>query len=386
MFILQSDHQKGSRRKIRRRSTKKRKKEKSSTQVAKKDNIPNLAIEDIGTDNKLDVVSKPFFENYNERLFQKECHELVKIALESNNSEIIDHVIVLALGRMVHIGIRNDNPKILLEVLNHGKEIKINDIRDNLFNSLSKGFFSLAWFHYSFDLATKSLEAINMIQNPRKIPHKVLEANIDFFEHPESQRSPELLTNFALLLETACGKLGRIDLFIQAARSLLRISGYEILQAMQCSLDQTFQLWEKTADTRLIEHALTITELLVTRTTLSDEKTHEKRNSHLESLVNKLIEATINITDPDLLERALKVTQWITDEDIQNKSVLRIVTQLSLLGHSTEDSALLDRAKELIDSDSLAQKSESLDEEKVRDFIRDLDDKLLKWEQKVNKV
>ncbi|MHA2500259.1 MAG: hypothetical protein ACXAEL_11890, partial [Candidatus Hodarchaeales archaeon] len=162
--------------------------------------------------------------------------------------------------------------------------------------------------------------------------------------------------------------------------SMLKITGPKLLlKAMYLTLDLSFELWRISRDPRLIEHVINVTEILGGRS-LGEEKLISKRNAYIESVTKKLIRTSTESSDVDLLEKALAISSWITEEDQRKIVVSRIVTQLSLLGFAEQNSLFLEKAKAIIEAPS-QQTSVKAEELGVQDFVRELDSSLLKWER-----
>lgn len=201
-----------------------------------------------------------------------------------------------------------------------------------------------------------------------------------FFERFGGLSSEKEMIAFSSLLGKICVRIDRTDIFLATVASLLKISGPgPFLKAMQQALAQSFELWWLSRDSHLIKNVLYLTEILASRP-ISDKKLTNRRNTYLESVISKLIKVTSEISDIDLLEKALTVSSWISEEDRRKIVVSRIIMQLSLLGFVEQNSTFLDRAKSIMES-STALPSNDDDNLGIQDFVSELDSALLKWER-----
>jgi hypothetical protein len=314
------------------------------------------------------------------RPFSMAAQDFTVIAEQSKDPREIDLAASVMLGRLITLGVKAKDIDLILKAYDHALKLETSILRDKLFQRISTELFTLAGLHVSFAWALKAVKVLNDIQNPRQIPEELLEVSVVFFDFWEEEDSEEALVEFFSLWGKVCVRVSRTDMFLAAAPSMLKITGPKLLlKAMYLTLDLSFELWRISRDPRLIEHVINVTEILGGRS-LGEEKLISKRNAYIESVTKKLIRTSTESSDVDLLEKALAISSWITEEDQRKIVVSRIVTQLSLLGFAEQNSLFLEKAKAIIEAPS-QQTSVKAEELGVQDFVRELDSSLLKWER-----
>jgi hypothetical protein len=282
---------------------------------------------------------------------------VVQLAIESQNPKCLESAKGIILQRLLTLTIRQRNMDRLLELFEECKKLGSSPAQDHFFACLANGLFRVMLnpseesAHGPNEIILYILEAMTLVSDATVLSEELVLSLIRYFYESYFNYldfAEEWIVTFTSSLGNICVRLGLNNAFLILTNALLDLGGSNtILKAMGRFLDHSFKLWILSQDPSLIAQAIYITEILASRPL--PKRFVPKRDEILGGLVRLLLQASITMEDgSELLERATAVVYWINGDNERAICLTRIITQLSLLGYSSNKPWLIDKAISLM--------------------------------------